>query len=243
MTRRDASHRGFLRETAEASRASGPVCSKVNAVSVQMIDRQRLLRRRREHSRQIIIFGLIGTLLASVFVVALLIFGGVITAPFERAFSTPRDAVAEIVPPCLPTVAGQTEGPLPVPYSEIELRIFNASGIGGVATANQTVLGRRGFVINTLGDWGSVLPVNQLHFGLEGIVQAYTVAAQFPQIQMVLDTRPDSSVDLVVGENYDEPLPTDQVPLAADRPLLNIRGCRPSYELTPTPAPAFDLPS
>lgn len=206
-----------------------------------MIDRQRLLRRRREHSRQIVVFGLIGTLLASVFVVALLIFGGVITAPFERAFSTPRSDAADVIPPCLPVVPGQTEGPLPMPYNEIELRIFNASGVGGVATANQTVLGRRGFVINTLGDWDSVVAVNQLWFGVEGIVPAYTVAAHFPSIQMVLDSRPDSSIDLVVGENYDEPLPVAQVPLEMDRPLLNIRGCKPAFQLTPTPAPDFDL--
>lgn len=206
-----------------------------------MIDRQRILRRRREHSRQIVIFGLLGTLLASVFVFALLIFGGVIQAPFDRAFSSPRDGIEDITPPCLPVIPGQIDGPLPYPYSEIELRIFNASGVGGVATANQTVLGRRGFVINTLGDWETVLPINQLRFGVEGIVAAYTVAAQFPSIQMVLDTRPDSSVDLVVGENYDEPLPVEQVPLASDRPLFNVRGCQPAYQITPAPAPEFDI--
>jgi len=212
----------------------------LHGMSVQMIDRERLLRRRREHTRQIVIFGLLGTILASVFVVALLVFGGVIQAPFDRQFSSGRDAAEEITPPCLPAVPGEIDGPLPIAYNEIELRIFNASGVGGVATANQTVLGRRGFVINTLGDWETVEPINQLRFGREGIVAAYTVAAHFPTMQMVLDDRPDSSVDLVVGENYDEPLPVSEVPLAADQPLLNIRGCQPAYELTPAPAPAFD---
>lgn len=207
-----------------------------------MIDRDRMLRRRQEHARQILIFGLLGTLLAATFVVALLIFGGVIQAPFDRDFSSSRDAIADVTPPCLPSVPGQIDGPLPIEYPQIELRIFNASGVGGVATASQTVLNRRGFAVNTLGDWDSPQPVNQLRFGREGIVAAYTVAAHFPAIQMILDDRPDSSVDLVVGENYDEPLPVSEVGLAADQPLLNIRGCQPAYQLTPVQAPGFDAP-
>jgi len=208
-----------------------------------MIDRERLLRRRREHARQIVIFGLLGTLLASAFVVALLAFGGALQLPFDRDFSSGRDAAPAFTPPCLPSVPGQIDGPLPVPYDEIELRVFNASGVGGVATASQTVLNRRGFVINTLGDWETIMPINQLRFGTEGIVAAYTVAAHFEDIQMVLDNRPDSSVDLIMGEDFDEPLPTTEVTLAADQPLLNIRGCQPAYELDPAPAPAFDAAS
>jgi len=212
-------------------------------VTIPAIDRDRLIRRRREHSRQIILFGLLGTALAAAFTVALLIFGGVIEAPFAREFSSPHGAVDDVTPPCLPVVPGQPDGALPIAYNLVDLRVYNASGIGGVAGAAQTVLGRRGFVINIVGDWSTVQPINQLRFGPDGIVAAYTVAAHFPPIQMILDDRTDASVDLVMGENYDEPLPPDEVDLASDRPLLNIRGCEPASQITREPAPASWTPA
>ena len=215
-------------------------------VTIPAIDRDRLIRRRREHSRQIVIFGLLGTLLAAAFTLALLIFGGIIEAPFAREFSTPHGAVDDVTPPCLPQVPGQPDGALPIPYDLVDLRIYNASGIGGVGSANQTVLGRRGFVINIVGDWPQSLRpvgVNQLRFGPNGIVAAYTVAAHFPPLQMIMDERTDESVDLIVGEDYDQPLPTDQVDLAADRPLLNIRGCQPANQIEKVPAPPTWTPA
>ncbi|MCL1800844.1 MAG: LytR family transcriptional regulator, partial [Promicromonosporaceae bacterium] len=76
------------------------------------VDRARLLRRRREHSRQIVLFGILGTALAVVFTLALLIFGGVIDAPFDRGFSSPPRAAEELAAPCLPTVLGPPAGAL-----------------------------------------------------------------------------------------------------------------------------------
>ena len=204
-------------------------------MTIPAIDRDRLIRRRREHSRQIVIFGLLGTALAAAFTLALLIFGGIIDAPFAREFSSPHGAVEDVTPPCLPEVPGEPDGALPVPYDLVDLRVYNASGIGGVAGASQQVLGRRGFVINIVDDWPSTVPLNQLRFGREGIVAAYTVAAHFPPMQMILDDRTDASVDLIMGDNYDEPLPVDQVDLAANRPLLNLRGCAAANTLTPEP--------
>jgi hypothetical protein len=207
------------------------------------VDRARLVRRRREHSRQILIFGVLGTALAAAFTLALLIFDGIIDAPFARGFTTPHAVVADTPPPCLPEVIGQPDGALPVPYDEIDLRIYNGSGTSGVATANQTVLGRRGFAIEIVGDWAGTVPLNQMRFGVRGIASAYTVAAHFPPMQMILDDRTDASVDLIVGDAYDQPLPTDQVSLAADRPLLNMRGCEPASSITPIPAPGHWRPA
>ena len=207
------------------------------------VDRARLMRRRREHSRQIIIFGALGTGLAIVFTLALLIFGGVIEAPFDRGFSTAHGAVEDMTAPCLPSVLGQPDGALPIPYDEIDLRVFNASGIAGVGSATDTVLSRRGFLIETVGNWGEVVPINQLRFGAGGIVAAYTVAAHFPPIQMIMDYRPDASVDLVVGENYDQPIEASEVTLAADRPLLNVRGCVPATSIRKEPIPPTWTPA
>lgn len=204
-------------------------------MTIPAIDRDRLVRRRREHSRQIVLFGLLGTLLAAAFTLALLIFGGIIEAPFAREFTSPHGAVDDVTPPCLPEVPGQPDGALPTPYDLVDLRVYNGSGIGQVGSAAQTVLNRRGFVINIVDNWPEVVPINQLRFGKDGIVPAYTVAAHFPPIVMILDDRTDASVDLIMGDNYDQPIPADEVDLAADRPLLNIRGCEPASTLTPEP--------
>ncbi|GAB2460424.1 LytR C-terminal domain-containing protein [Xylanimonas ulmi] len=200
-------------------------------------DPARLARRRREHERQAVIFGVLVALLLLVGLGALAVYTGAIDAPFARDFTTAA-ASDDATAPCLPAIEDQPDGALPVPASEVHVRILNASGATGIAKANQTVLEKRGFIIDSVGNYATTLARNELRFGAQGIVAAYTLAAHFPQIRLVLDAREDATVDLLVGEKYDEPLGVDDVTLASDTPLTNMAGCKPADQLTPLPAPS-----
>lgn len=208
-------------------------------MSTPVQDPARVARRRREHERQAVIFGILVAVLLLVGLGALAIYTGAVEAPFAREFTNPHQVDDEVVvPPCLPAVEGQPDGALPIPHSDVHLRIYNASGTAGVAGANRTVLERRGFSVAGMGDHTTTLRHSELRFGTNGIVAAYTLAAHFPRVNLVLDTREDATVDLLVGERYDRPLDEDQVTISADAPLRNAEGCRPADQLEPIPAPS-----
>ncbi len=206
-------------------------------MSTPVQDPARVARRRREHERQAVIYGVLVALLLLTGLGALAIFTGAIDAPFAREFTNPHQVEDTVTPPCLPPVEGQPDGALPIAASDVHLRIYNASGVAGIAGANQSVLARRGFTVDATGNHDTTLRRSELRFGKNGIVAAYTLAAHFPRMNLVLDAREDATVDLLVGESYDRPLDEDDVHLSAETPLRNAEGCKPADQLTPIPAP------
>ncbi|MCA5894336.1 LytR C-terminal domain-containing protein [Isoptericola sp. NEAU-Y5] len=195
-------------------------------------DPTRLTRRRREHERQAVVFGLIIAFLLIAALGAVAAYSGAISTPFSRPIYTPV-AVAPSPEPCLPAVKGQPDGALPVPYEKIKVRVFNASETGGIASATAEVLDERGFTVIATGDMSRQVETSELHFGVKGITRAYTLAAQFTSIRLVLDDRDGGSVDMLVGNRYTPPMNADQVLITADTPLQDVQGCVPADQITP----------
>lgn len=182
------------------------------------------------------VFGVIIAFLAVAGIFALLVFSGSIAGPLQREFTVVGVSQQEEVPaPCLPAVDGQPDGALPLAYSDVRVTPVNASDKQGVAGAFETELSSRGFTILGTGTIAGAenLEDSELRFGKKGIVAAYTLAAQFPSIRLVLDDRKGDAVDLLIGEEYDTPIEVEDVEVAADKPLKNVDGCLPAKEITP----------
>lgn len=207
-------------------------------------EQARVRRRRRTHERQAVVFGLLIAFLAVCGIGALAVYTGALDAPFSRPFTTPQ---AEDEPgldaPCLPAVEGQPDGALPVPYADVQVRVLNASGTQGVAGANAEILADRGFQVIGTGDADTTHQHTQLRFGTPGITAAYTLAAHYPDTVLVLDARQDATVDLLVGTQFDDLVPADEVALQAEQPLTNVEGCKPADQITPQPAPTAEQPA
>ncbi|ANC32423.1 LytR C-terminal domain-containing protein [Isoptericola dokdonensis] len=195
-------------------------------------DPARVARRRRKHERQAVVFGLLLTFLVLAGLGALAIYTDTIEAPFAEPIHTPVTAVTAMRPACLPE---SEDGTLPLPYDEVRVRIYNAADDRfALAGANEEVLSERGFDVRDSGDFSrSVDGLSEIRYGANGIAAAYTLAAQFSDIELILDDRNGGVVDLVVGSEWVEPLPVEEVPLAADQPLQNRPGCVPLDQLTP----------
>ncbi|WP_157237343.1 LytR C-terminal domain-containing protein [Promicromonospora sukumoe] len=197
-------------------------------------DQARVERRRREHERQAVVFGVLIAFLAVCGIFALAVYSGAISSPFNRPFTTVGAAEQKTYPvPCLPAVKGQPDGALPATYSDVQIRLLNASEEIGLASAHETVLADRGFSIISKGNVPVQLQESEIRFGRKGIVQAYTLAAQFPEIRLVLDDRRDRKIDLLIGEEFEAPLDVEDVELTADKPLINAEDCVPSGEIEP----------
>lgn len=198
-------------------------------------DPVRETRRKREHERQAVVFGLIIAFLLLAGLAAAAMYSGAFSSPFSRPIYTPV-AEAPQPEPCLPQVKGQPDGALPVPYSKVKVRVYNAAdGSEPLAGANEDVLSERGFDVVDTGNWVEKLDQSEVRFGTKGITRAYTLAAQYPDVRLVLDDRKGATVDLLVGEEYSPPLSEDSVLLNAETPLEDVEGCVPADEITPIP--------
>jgi hypothetical protein len=206
-------------------------------------DQARAERRRREHERQAVVFGVLIAFLAVGGIFALAVYSGAISSPFNRPFTTVGMTEQESYPvPCLPAVKGQPDGALPVAYSKIQVRVLNASAVStvvgeaGIAAAFEAELDRRGFDVIAMGDFDGEQKVHsELRFGVKGVVAAYTLAEHLPDVRLVLDERKGTAVDLLVGERYEAPYPLDEVAVSSDQPLQNREGCVAIAEITPQP--------
>jgi len=198
-------------------------------------DPVRETRRKREHERQAVVFGLIIAFLLLAGLAAAAMYSGAFSSPFSRPIYTPV-AEAPQPEPCLPQVEGQPDGALPVPYSKVKVRVYNAAdGSEPLAGANEDVLSERGFDVVDTGNWVEKLGQSEVRFGTKGITRAYTLAAQYPDVRLVLDDRKGATVDLLVGEEYSPPLSEDSVLLNPETPLEDVEGCVPVDEITPIP--------
>lgn len=202
-------------------------------------DPVRETRRKREHERQAVVFGLLIAFLLLVGLAAAAMYSGAFSSPFSRPIYTPV-AEAPQPEPCLPQVKGQPDGALPVPYSKVKVRVYNAAdGSSPLASANEDELSDRGFDIVDTGNWLEKLGQSEVRFGTKGITRAYTLAAQYPDVRLVLDDRKGATVDLLVGEEYSPPLSQDDVLLDAETPMKDVEGCVPASEITPIPQVAL----
>ncbi|WP_284292234.1 LytR C-terminal domain-containing protein [Luteimicrobium album] len=201
----------------------------------------RELRRRHMHERQAVVFGVLIAALALVGVGAAGIITGAISSPFNRPIATPTvtDDAMTTATPCL------AKGTKPVQYAKITLNVYNASGQPGLARSTSDAMAERGFTVKKVGNSTVDVTAPRIVFGPKGLAQAYTVAAQFKDAKLALDTRKDASVDVVLGSEAHVLLGTKDVHLSAKKAMTSAPGCVALSKVKPLlPAPkATSTPS
>ena len=200
-------------------------------------DHARALRRRHQHERQAMVYGSLVAGIAVVGLGAAAIYSGAVSAPFlDRPFVTvsPTEPASTLpAPPCPP------DGTLPVAYNAISVVVLNGSDRAGLAGETAQALTARGFVVATTGNYtGTVTAGAQLVFGEAGLASAYSLAANLDGPVLVLDTRADASVDLVLGEAFSDLLDPTTVVLDPATPLIGVEGCVPLDEARADAIPA-----
>lgn len=124
-------------------------------------------------------------------------------------------AAAPPPPPCAPIVPA----PETVDPAGIEVRVYNASKVEGLAATVSTELGERRLrVIEVRNDPSgrTVEGIGEIRYGVNGRVQALWIAATFPGMRAVSDNRPGPVVDIALGPSYEALTPPDQVQVAYD---------------------------
>ena len=193
-------------------------------------EHQRTLRRRRKHERQAVVFGSLIAALALAGLGATAIYTGAMDATFlTREFTSPPPEDVDVIPlpPCVP------DDTLPPAPETITVRVYNATDRVGLAGQAAAELTARGFVILETANYPVEIPTGAwISFGEAGIAAAYELAAHIePGVPaLVLDTRPDATLDLVLGDTWTTLLPATEVLLDPAMPMIALEGCLPLEE-------------
>ncbi|MCL3859686.1 LytR C-terminal domain-containing protein [Actinotalea sp. K2] len=202
-------------------------------------DREQALRRRHRHERQAVVFGSLVAALAVAGLGAAASYTGVMSFPFlEREFTSPEPEATALIPdpPC------PAEGALPVAYAEVQVTVLNASGRAGLAGSTAEDLRSRGFGVLDTGNYALPLAAsNQVSFGPGGVAAAYTLAAHLTDPILMLDTREDARVDLILGSVFPGLLDPSTIVLDPAAPLEHPEGCVPLEEALEKANPPIGL--
>jgi hypothetical protein len=187
------------------------------------------------HERQAVIFGVLLAALALAGLGAAAVFTGSLDLPvFARGFaSEPAPTSSQDPYPCPPA------GALPVATNQINVKVFNATTRVGLAGVTSSALAERGFVIVSTENAPATYDGKaRIIFGTAGVAQAYTLAAHIDGAVLVLDARPDATVDLALGSEFAEVNPVASVTLDPAVPLVAPAGCTPFDQVVAPAAPA-----
>ncbi|WP_323960178.1 LytR family transcriptional regulator [Arthrobacter sp. JZ12] len=136
---------------------------------------------------------------------------------------------APIVPDACP--AGPFE---PVDPKSVTVNVLNSTSIAGLADNAATALEERGFAVELIGNRtiGSTNMTAVVVSGPDGYAQAFTLQRLIPNSVYLEDERPDATVDVVLGSEFESLVAADKVN-AEPGPLV----CELPSTATPTASP------
>lgn len=113
--------------------------------------------------------------------------------------------------------ATASAAPVAVDPAAVQIRVFNASEVEGLAAQVGTELVGRGLQVTEVANDPTdrdVQGIGEIRFGRGGSSQALFVAANFPGLLSVPDTRSNAVVDVALGPGFVGLVPLEQVPAA-----------------------------
>lgn len=91
------------------------------------------------------------------------------------------------------------------PHNTFAVNVYNATKRNGLAASTSKLIGKRGFKIGTVANdpaGKKIAAPAEIRFGPSGEANAKLVQTLVEGAVMVQDTRPDASVDLVIGDGF-----------------------------------------
>jgi len=179
-------------------------------------------------------FGILVVAVGAVAFGAYSVYNGTIEGPFHRPFVTVAgDFNSTVRLPCPPADS------LPMDSKDVAVRVLNGTKRSGLAGTVLTDLEGRGYYGLGAANWSrSYDGVARIMFGVDGVQQAYTVARNFPDYELILDSRKGPTVDVVMGEAYENELvPLLDSSLDPTLPLSARAECLNARLIDPEPAP------
>lgn len=180
---------------------------------------QRYVRRRQQ--RETMVFTIIGSVMAGLLVLSILIGFGILPFPFFNDFKkAPQCAQAGDVP--CPTSEKA------VPLDKMEVHVVNGTDVSGLAGKVAAGLKERGIPVKDIGNitTGSYEGNIQIITGPTGVNVAYTLSRVFEDAEIVLDPRPTSDVTVTIGSRYSDMVTPEKFKGEVQKNLEERDGCK-----------------
>jgi hypothetical protein len=112
------------------------------------------------------------------------------------------------------------------PPSDTNINVLNGSKRVGLATITAEIMGERGFKIDDISNFDEyiVQATAEIHYGESAKDKAFLVSLYIENAVLVLDDRADSSIDLIVGQNFTTLQSNEQVEAEKSRPVASPSG-------------------
>ncbi len=176
---------------------------------------------RRRQQRETMVFTVIGSVMAGLMVLSILVGFGILPFPFFNDFKqAPQYAQAGDVP--CPTSEKA------VPFDKMEIHVVNGTDVSGLASKVAKGLKDRGIPVKDIGNISSGSYEGNIRIvtGPTGVNVAYTLARTFEEAEIVLDPRPTSDVTVTIGSRYSEMVSPEKFQEEAQSDLEEIDGCK-----------------
>lgn len=195
---------------------------------MQQVD-ERQARKEYVRRRQTKVLTVSGAVLAVVMLIALLFnfhvfgLGKVSTSVAEPNFGNAA--------PCAVDSAEGGVGKY-VSNGSVGVRVLNGTTHLQLANAVSGSLANRGFAVQTASNYSrSDVERTTIFFGKNAINEAYTLNGNFTDATMVMTTREDQLIDVVLGATFNNLKDADASPKKGDN-ITNIEGCQPADKMT-----------
>ncbi|EFA22436.1 LytR C-terminal domain-containing protein [Bifidobacterium gallicum] len=188
--------------------------------------------------RQTVVFTVIGAVLAvALFISCLFVFhvGGLGVSKTSATLPNYGQQV-----PCVSPAADGSK-PKYMENKAVSVEVLNGTQFTGFAQAVGQALENREFVVKNIGNYsGGSQERTQIKFGRNAIPEAYTLASNFTDAQLVMDDRQDKLIDVVLGDTFKDLRDEADVPKTG-KEIPNIEGCLAVDQLKNVPkAPEHD---
>ena len=178
---------------------------------------QRYVRRRQQ--RETMVFTVIGSVMAGLLVLSILIGFGILPFPFFNDFKqAPQYAQAGDVP--CPTSEKA------VPLDKMEIHVVNGTDVSGLAGKVAKRLKERGVPVKDTGNISSGSYEGNIRIvtGPTGVNVAYTLARAFEEAEVILDPRPTPDVTVTIGSRYTDMVSPEEFKEETHKDLDEMEG-------------------
>lgn len=184
---------------------------------------EREARKQYVRRRQRVVFTVIGVILVTALIIALLFQHHILgTSQEETPAAQPNYGVTSV---CAPKDADGNASNY-VDNSSVKVRVLNGTKFSGFAQAVSEALENRSFTISEVNTYSNAnVERTTIYFGKNSVAQAYTLAANFTDAVLVMDNRTDMLIDLVLGATFSDLKELKKVP-AAGTAITDIKGCK-----------------
>jgi hypothetical protein len=135
------------------------------------------------------------------------------------------------------TTAPAAAAPRP---ADVTVNVYNATDRQGLAARTATDVRKRGFVVATVANdplQRTVAGVAEVRFGASGVARAKVVLTLVKGAKTVRDSRPDGTVDLVLGEKFTALAPAPKTKPATKPTKAPTTGATPPATARPSATP------